>query len=68
MKDRFDAVLGDEATEQRLVAGVAHDERYALGDGPRQSGGEVVEDHDALAGIGEFKHHVAADIASSAGN
>jgi hypothetical protein len=40
----------------------------ALGDGARQSGGEVVEDHDALAGIGEFKHHVAADVARSAAN
>ena len=68
MEDRIDAVLRDEATKQHRVAGVADDERYALGDGPRQPGGEVVEDHDPLGGIDEFKHHVAADIASSAGN
>ena len=66
MNDRFDAVLANEARDQRLVAGIADNQRCALGHGPLEPGGEIVEHHDALAGIEEFEHHVAADIAGSA--
>ena len=44
-------VLADDARDQRLVAGLADDERHALGDGPVETRRQVVEHDDALAGI-----------------
>ena len=68
MDDRIDPVLLDETLDQRLIAAVADDERHARGNGPVESGGKVVEHDDALAGIDEVEHHVATDIAGSAGD
>ena len=68
MDDGLDAVLADQTNDELLVAGIADDERHALGEQPGESGREVVEHHDALAGIDEFVHHMAADIAGSAGD
>ena len=33
-----------------------------------EAGREIVEDDNALAGVAELKHHVAADITGSAGD
>ena len=54
--------------DQRLVAGLADDERHALGDRPVEAGRQIVEHDHALAGIGELVDHVAADIAGAAGD
>src|SRR5262245_26679311 len=39
-----------------------------LVDWPMETGREVVEHHDALAGIDERMNHMASDIAGAAGN
>jgi hypothetical protein len=43
-------------------------EQHALRDCPIESGREVIEHHDALAGIDERMNHVTSDIAGAAGN
>ena len=68
MDDRLDAVLLDELGDQRLVAGIADDQRHALGDRPVEAGGQVVEHDDRLAGLDQRMDHVAADIAGAAGD
>ena len=68
MDDRLDVMLADELRHQRLVAGLADDERHAFGDRPAMAGGQIVEHDDAFAGIGQFQHHLAADIAGAAGD
>ncbi len=54
--------------DQRLIAGLADDERHAFGHRPVEAGREVVEHDHALAGIDQRVHHVAADIAGAAGD
>ena len=49
--DRVDAVLADQLRDQRLIAGLADDERHAVGNRPAMSGREIVEHDDALAGV-----------------
>ena len=61
-------MLAKKLGDQRLVAGVADDEWRALRHGPVVTGGEVVEHDDGFASIEQLEHHVAADIAGSAGN
>ena len=67
--DRLDAVLADDFGHQRLVAALADDQaarRFA--NRPVKAGRKIVEHDNALAGIGQRVHHVAADIAGSAGD
>jgi hypothetical protein len=68
MNDLADLVLGDEAGDQWLVAGVADDERHALGNGPVEAGGEIVQHHHALPRVSEGMDHVASDVSGAAGN
>ena len=69
MDDRVDAVLSRMTpADELLVAAVADNKRHAGRDRPVVAGGKIVEHDHALAGIDEFKHHVAADIAGSAGD
>ena len=68
MDDGFDTVFTNEPCHERLIAGLADDERYVLGKRPGKAGRQIVEHHDALAGIGKLVHHVAADVAGSAGD
>ena len=63
-----DPMLGDEAGDQRLVAGVADHHGHALGDRPGEAGGEVVEHDDPLPRVGEGMDHVASDVSGAAGN
>jgi hypothetical protein len=65
--DGVDVVLGQDAGDEFLVAGVA-DYQFAVGHGFAETGGEVVEGDDALAGLAELAHHVAADVAGAAGD
>ena len=68
VNDGVDAMLADQPLDQRLIAAVADNERHALGDRPGKAGRQIVEHHHRLAGVGEFEHHMAADIAGSAGD
>src|SRR5271168_3514465 len=66
--NRLDVAFADELRDQRLVARLADDEWYALGDRPPKAGREIIKHHDLLVGIDELVHHVAANIAGSAGD
>ncbi len=68
MGDRVDRMLLDQARDQRRVAGVADDELRPFRDTPGESGREIVENDDGLAGVEEAKRHMATDIAGAAGN
>ena len=58
----------DELCDQRLIAGLAEDQRHALGDRPVEAGREVVEHDDLLARRDQRIDHVAADVAGAAGD
>ena len=58
----------DDGRDQRLVAGLADDQRHALGDRPVEAGREIVEHDDALARRDQRIDHVAADVAGAAGD
>src|SRR6202040_1683463 len=66
MDDGVDAMLADQPRHQRLIAGLADDQRPPLGDRPVEARRQIVEHDHALAGIGELVDHVAADIAGAA--
>ena len=66
--DGVDAVLADEPRHQRLIAGLADDERHARRHSPAMPGRKIVEDDDAFAGVDQIMHHLAADIARAAGD
>jgi hypothetical protein len=51
-----------------LISDVTDDEGGAIRYRPIETGREVVEHHDALAGIDERMNHVASDIAGAAGD
>ena len=66
MNDGVDA-MGQEQPEQKIaVAGIARDEFVVCRDRPAESGGQIVENDDVLAGIEQSEHHMAADIARPA--
>ena len=66
--DGVDPVVTDEPRHQRLIAGLADDQRHAFGNRRAMSRREIVEDDHPLAGIDEVAHHLAADIAGAAGD
>src|SRR5262249_62013047 len=68
MDNGVDLVLRDQRGHARLISDVADDKRRALRYRPIKTGREVVEQHDALAGIDERMNHVAFDIAGAAGD
>ena len=68
MNDAFDAVLGDHALDEVFVAGIADEQRHALGQEGGKSGGEIVDHDDAFAGFHQRMNHVTSDIAGAAGH
>src|SRR5262249_8739493 len=68
MDNGVDPVLRDQRSHARLVTDVADHERRALRYRPIETGREVVEHHDALAGVDERMNHMASDIAGAAGD
>ena len=54
------------ARDQVCVADVADDELCRRRHRPAESGRQIVEHHDLLAGVEQLKNHVAADIAGAA--
>ncbi len=68
MDDVGDVVLGDDATDQPLVAGVADHQRHALGDRPGKAGGQIVQHNDPFPRFEQGVDHVASDVPGAAGN
>ena len=68
MDDGGDAVLRDQAGDQRLVAGFAGHQRNPLGDRPCEAGGQVVDYDDAFARFHQRTNRVTSDIAGAAGD
>jgi hypothetical protein len=64
----IDAEFANNAIDESLITSFADNKRHACSHSPLASGGKVIENHDALASIDQLMHHVAADIASSAGD
>ena len=68
MDDGADVVPVDGLGHQLAVAGRADHEGDAGRDQEAEAGRQVVEHGDALAGVDQRMHHVAADIAGAAGH
>ena len=68
MDDRLDAVVLDQLGDERLVADIADDRQHLRRQRGGKAGREVVEHDDALAGIDQRVHGMAADIACAAGD
>ena len=68
MHDRSDALLGEDALDQRAVVDATLIERDILGNDVAVAGREIVDDGDAPARIAQGEDGVAADIAGTAGN
>ena len=68
MDDALDAMLGDDALDEVLVAGVADEQRHPFGQEVGKSGGQVVDHDDAFAGFRQRVNHMAADIAGATGD
>ena len=68
MNDALDAVLRDHALDEVFVAGIADEQRHALGQEGGKSGGEIVDHDDAFAGFRQRMNHVTSDIAGAAGD
>ena len=59
---------GDHALDEVLVAGIADEQRHALGQEGGKSGGQIVDHDDAFAGFRQRMNHVTSDIAGAAGD
>ena len=68
MDNSLDAMLGNQARHACLVPGVTDDKGGTLRQRPIETGAEIIEHHDALAGIEERVNHVASDVAGAAGD
>ena len=68
MNDAFHGVRGYHALDEVLVAGIADEQRNALGQELGEAGGQVVDHDDAFAGLHQRLNHVTSDIAGTAGN
>ena len=68
MDDALDAMLGDHALDQVLVAGIADEQRHTFGEEIGKAGGQVVDHDDAFAGFRQRMDHMTADIAGATGD
>jgi hypothetical protein len=60
-------VLSNDLSHQVLIARVADDKWYALGNRPIETSRQIVKNDDAFVGIGQLMDHVTADIAGATG-
>jgi len=67
MHNRVDVVFGEDAVEQRGIAGLSHDE-FSGGDRLAEARAQVVQRDDVFPGCAELPDDVAADIPGSAGH
>ena len=68
MNDALDAVRGDHALDEVLVAGVADEQRHAFGHEGGKSGREIIDHDDVFAGFHQRMNRVTSDIAGAAGD
>ena len=68
MDDRGDLVDIDNRGGQLLVAGIADEQRHRLRQRGTETGGQVIQHDNRLAGIHQRENHVAADITGAAGD
>ena len=66
MHNCLHSMVAQRCFHQRLVGDVAHDQRNALRYCPIKAGNEIVDDHNAIAGIRQCQHCMAADITGPA--
>jgi hypothetical protein len=66
MDDGVDPMLRDQRGHARMIAYIRNDKRNAFRQCPIETGREIVEHDDGLAGIDERMHHVTSDIAGAA--
>ena len=59
---------GDHALDEVLVAGIADEQRHAFGQEGGESGRQIVDHDDALAGIRQRVNHMTSDIAGATGD
>jgi urease gamma subunit len=67
MHDRIDRMLRENTLEQRRIAGVSNNE-FTMRYGRFESGGEVIERDDILAGIAELFDDMATDVSGATGD
>jgi hypothetical protein len=68
MRDCGDGMFGDQPQDERGIARIAPDEDRAGGHRRSKARREIVEDDHLLARVDEFEHHMAADVAGTAGH
>ena len=68
MNDALDAMRGDHALDEVLVAGVADEQRHAFGHEGGKSGRQIIDHDDAFAGFRQRMNRVTSDIAGAAGD
>ena len=65
MHHGIDAALTQQFVDANFITGIGDDE-LGTDHGLRESGAQIVDDDDALAGLDELQHDVAADVAGAA--
>ena len=68
MHDRIDAVALNDGFDQRFVADIAFDQRHEGGNKACKTGRQIIEHHEVFADLQQIKHHMAANIAGTAGH
>ena len=66
MNDGGDAILLDRPGDQFAVAGRTIDERHRGREQIAESGRQIVEHDDGIAGVDQLMYHVAADVTGAA--
>src|ERR1700733_13697097 len=65
MGDRIDRMPPDKAPHQPLFPGLPDHAVCPFGHGPHETGGEIIENDDSLAGGEKAQSHIPADIAGA---
>ena len=67
MHDGVDGVLSEKRADGSAIADLADDQR-GIEHCPAKPPRQVIEHHHALAARAQLQHHVAADVARTAGD
>src|SRR3546814_10471596 len=66
MHDRLDILISNQFLDECLILNVALHKSDVLRDGPTKASGEIVADGNAIAGIAQRQHGMAANISRAA--
>src|SRR3546814_1939597 len=66
MHDRLDILISNQFLDECLILNVALHKSDVLRDGPTKASGEIVDDGNAIAGIAQRQHGMAANISRAA--